>query len=243
MLKPTPSRYPAGDSTKSKSVKPSGRPVRPLRRLLLALLLLVLVAALALPWLLYLWVQWRAEGRIYSPGQTIPETGVALVLGAGLRRDGSPSPVLHHRVATAVDLYQAGLVKKLLMSGDNRFDYHNEPAAMRQLALRLGVPDEDIVLDYAGRRTYDSCYRAREIFAVEEAIIVTQRFHLDRALYLCNTLGVQSIGVTADRGDYRFERWWAVREVAATTNAWLDLHVLRPKPVLGEKLPIQLSAR
>jgi SanA protein len=212
--------------------------MRRLTKLFLVVSITLLAAMLVFPWLLHLWIQQRVQGRIYTPGQALPVGRVAIVLGAGLWRDGSPSPVLYDRVATAVELYQAGQVKKLLMSGDNRFETYNEPEAMRQLALRLGVPDEDIVLDYAGRRTYDSCYRAREIFGLEQAIIVTQRFHLDRALYLCESLGVQAAGVAADRRPYRYHTWWQLREVAAIVNAWLDIHLLRPLPVLGDKLPI-----
>ncbi len=114
----------------------------------------------------------------------------------------SRPPALYDRVATAVDLYQRGLVNKLLLTGDNRFVNYNEPEAMRRTAVKLGVPDEDLVLDYAGRRTYDSCYRAREIFGVNRAILVTQAFHLDRALYLCDAFGIDSVGVVADRRNY-----------------------------------------
>jgi SanA protein len=160
-----------------------------------------------------------------------------------LWRNGTPTPVLYDRVATAVDLYKAGKVKKLLMSGDNQIVTHNEPAAMQQVALELGVPAEDIVLDYAGRRTYDSCYRAREIFEVQQVIVVSQRFHLDRAIYLCQSLGLEAKGVAADRRAYRpgQQRWWDIRETAALVNAWLDIHLLQPVPVLGEKLPIEIS--
>ncbi|MBN1936793.1 MAG: YdcF family protein [Anaerolineae bacterium] len=145
---------------------------------------------------------------------------------------------LADRVWTAAELYQSGKVRKLLMSGDNRFVDYNEPGAMRQYALDLGVPDGDIVLDYAGRRTYDTCYRAGYIFGVQEAVLVTQHFHLDRALYLCDSLGIDAVGVAADRQPYAAVHFWWWREVAAMTNAWLDLNVLHPTPVLGEKLPI-----
>ena len=93
-----------------------------------------------------------------------PAKRVAIVFGAEVKRDGTPSTVLRDRVETAVELYKNGKVKKLLMSGDNRFVNYNEPESMRQYALKLGMPDSDIVLDYAGRRTYDTCYRAKEIF-------------------------------------------------------------------------------
>ncbi len=204
--------------------------------LTLTLVILILVCGLRA------WVRARAAGRIYTSIGAAPPVPIALVLGAGLWRDGSPTQALYDRVATAVDLYKGGKVKKLLMSGDNRFVDYNEPAAMKNLALQLGVPGEDIVLDYAGRRTYDSCYRAKEIFEVKQAVIVTQRFHLDRALFLCDALGVESVGLVADRRTYPSSRWWELREVLATAAAWWDVNIRHPVPVLGEKLPIQVSA-
>jgi len=112
--------------------------------------------------------------------ESVPADRVAIVFGAGLQRDGTPSAVLRDRVATAASLYFEGKVQKLLMSGDNRFLDYNEPGSMKAYAISLGVPGEDIVLDYAGRRTYDTCYRAREIFGLDEAILVTQTYHLPR---------------------------------------------------------------
>ena len=211
-----------------------------MKKKVLRLSLVVCAGALVAPWLLRAWVHGSVGSRIYGQVQAVPPASVALVLGAGLWADGSPTPVLYDRVATAADLYRAGVVKKLLMSGDNRFEWYNEPEVMRQLAIGLGVPDEDVVLDYAGRRTYDSCYRARAIFDVEQVVVVTQRFHLDRALYLCDALGIRSVGVVADRRVYStpWRQWWDVRETAALAAAWLDVHVSHPLPVLGEKLPI-----
>ena len=126
------------------------------------------------------------------------------------------------------------------MSGDNRFVDYNEPEAMRQYAISLGVPDEDIVLDYAGRRTYDTCYRAKEIFQVDSAILVTQGFHLPRALFLCNSFDVDAVGVKADNYYYlkRLRFFWNIREALATTQAVWDVYVRRPLPVLGESEPI-----
>jgi SanA protein len=181
--------------------------------------------------------------RMYPSAADVPADSprIAIVFGAGLERSGGPTPILYDRVATAVDLYKAGKVSKLLLTGDNRFVNYNEPEAMRQTALQLGVSDSDLVLDYAGRRTYDSCYRAREIFGVSRAILVTQAFHLDRAMYLCDALGIDSIGVVANRRDYAAssETWWSIREAAATVAAWIDVNLLKPTPVLGEKLPIE----
>lgn len=172
--------------------------------------------------------------------EDVPATRVAIVFGAGLLRDGSAGPVLSDRMQTAVNLYLAGKVDKILVSGDNRFVEYNEPEAMRQYALEHGVPDEDIVLDYAGRRTYDTCYRAKHIFGVDEAILVTQEFHMPRALTLCNWLGVDSVGVEADNRYFlkRSRAWWNFRETFAVFQAAWDLMVTKPLPVLGEPEPI-----
>jgi SanA protein len=174
------------------------------------------------------------------PVEDAPIRRVAVVFGAGLWRDGSPTPVLRDRVETAARLYFDGKVEKLLMSGDNSVVEYNEPEAMRQYALSLGVPDEDIVLDYAGRRTYDTCYRAKAIFQVEQPILVTQSFHLPRAVYTCRAMGVDAIGVSADIQYYRRSSrlYWSLRELPATLTALLQVHILRPEPVLGEPLPI-----
>lgn len=183
--------------------------------------------------------------EIYSAPRTytadsVPPARVAIVLGAGLRNDGTPTAVLRDRVKTAAQLYQQGKVDKLLMSGDNRFANYNEPEGMRQYALTLGVPEKDIVLDYAGRRTYDTCYRASAIFRVESAIVVTQRFHLPRALFLCNSFGVNADGVEANTAHFRkISRFiWNVRELFATAQAVWDVYVARPLPVLGGPEPI-----
>lgn len=181
----------------------------------------------------------HASSRVYSV-ENAPVKRIAVIYGAGLQRDGTPSPVLRDRVATGADLYFAGKVEKLLMSGDNRFEYYNEPGAMARYAVSLGVPEEDIVMDYAGRRTYDTCFRARDIFGVDEAILVTQRFHLPRALYTCSELGIDAVGVAADRREYRRGPYlyWNLREIVATTNALWEVHFAQPLPVLGQYEPI-----
>jgi SanA protein len=180
-----------------------------------------------------------ARHKIIPLSEVAPQR-VAIVFGAGLWRNGTATPVLHDRVQTAADLYLAGKVERLLMSGDNRFVDYNEPAVMRDLALSLGVPEEAIVLDYAGRRTYDTCYRAKAIFGVKSAILVTQTFHLPRAIYLCNRLGIDSIGVSADLRVYRkFSLlYWNFRELFATVAALWDVNISHPVPVLGDPEPI-----
>jgi SanA protein len=165
---------------------------------------------------------------------------VAIVFGAGLWRDGSPTPVLRDRIKTAADLYFERKVEKLLMSGSNQREDYNEPVAMRNYAIRLGVPAEDIVLDFAGRRTYDTCYRAREIFKLQRAILVTQEYHLPRALYICHALGISAVGVPADRRSYHpgALTFWKLREIPATFVALWEVYVSQPTPILGIPEPI-----
>ena len=189
-------------------------------------------------------LRWWTDRAYASDIYTVdaaPLQPVAIVFGAGVWPSGQLSDVLADRVSTAAQLYHAGKVRKLLMTGDNRFVYYNEPGAMHDFAVGLGVPSEDIVLDYAGRRTYDSCYRARHIFGVTRAILVTQAYHLDRALFTADALGIEVVGVPADQRDYRYVRqyWW--REVPATAVAWWQTKVSRPLPVMGEPLPIALD--
>lgn len=180
-----------------------------------------------------------AQPRLYTP-ENAPHARVAVVFGAGLMRNGTPSAVLRDRVETAVELYKSGKVEKLLMSGDNRFISYNEPASMRDYAISLGVPETDIVLDYAGRRTYDTCYRTRHIFNIDQAILVTQNFHLPRAMITCGNLGIQVSGVPADVRRYKTASYlyWNLREVPATTIALWEVWVSRPLPVLGKPEPI-----
>ena len=177
------------------------------------------------------------QTKIVEDSRSAP---VALVLGAGLNRDGTPGVVLQDRVEAAAELYFAGKVEKLLMSGDNSTIYYDEPGAMHDYALSLGVPEKDIVLDFAGRRTYDSCYRAKEIFGVEDLIVVTQAFHLPRALFLCNAFDINATGVPADDDNYRLRNYtyWWFREILATLKAYWDVTIEHPMPILGEPEPI-----
>lgn len=184
------------------------------------------------------WVVVRYRSQIYTEIVQTPPRPVAIVFGAGYWPDGRLSDALTDRLETAIELYQAGKVNKLLLTGDNRFAHYNEPAVMARYAQARGIPSEDLVLDYAGRRTYDSCYRAKAIFGVERAILVTQRFHLPRALFLCDRIGLDSIGIVADRHRYIYARWYRLREILALVRAWLDVSLLHPVPVLGDPIPV-----
>jgi len=198
------------------------------------ILFLSLVIVIFLLWA-YFSVQHKYSTMIYSLDD-VPGKPVAFVLGAGVFPGGEPSPVLADRVHTAVELYRDGKVEKILMSGDNSLKDYDEPTVMKNYAVKLGVPEGDIVLDYAGFRTYDSFYRAREIFSLTDIIVVTQQFHLPRALYISNKLGVNAVGVPSDRQEYLYSDWYAVREVLASIKAFIDVNITKPLPVfLGEK--------
>ncbi len=198
---------------------------------------LILIAVTGGIWVFLLprvYVLLRARAITYA-APSVPQHGVAIVFGAGLWRDGSPTPVLRDRVETAADLYFSGKVTKLLMSGGRASIYYDEPGAMRAYALSLGVPEQDILLDYAGDRSYDTCYRAKYIFHLQEAVLVTQRFHLPRALFLCNSLGLPAVGVEADRRIYRRSSlaFWNLRELPATLAAVWDVYIAHPQPNLS----------
>jgi SanA protein len=195
------------------------------------------VLCVAVPFALRAWTDLRYKGRIYTV-ETVPPRRVAVVFGAGVWPGGQLSPVLADRVDTAIALYRLGKAEKLLFTGDNSTIYYNEPQHMREYAVARGVPAGDIVLDYAGRRTYDSCYRARHIFCVRDAILVTQAYHLDRALFTASHLGINAVGVGADQRTYVYlERYWR-RELLATTLAWWEVLLNRPAPIMGDPLPI-----
>jgi SanA protein len=180
-------------------------------------------------------IQWRYDRLVWTDVSAATARPVAIVFGAGIRPDGRLSPMLRDRMDTAIDLYRAGLVRKLLVSGDNRFANYDEPSRMYDYAVAQGLPPEDVVRDYAGRRTYDTCYRASAIFGVTQAILVTQRFHLPRALFTCRSLGVDAVGFSADRRVYFSNPYYRLRDAFATLRAWWDVAIARPTPVLGAK--------
>ena len=162
-----------------------------------------------------------------------------LVLGAGVKEDNSPSDMLRDRLDTAIELYKKGIAPKLLMSGDHgRVDY-DEVNVMKSYAIDKGVPSEDIFMDHAGFSTYESIYRAREIFGVERVVVVSQKYHLYRALYIGRSFGMDVCGVDADLRDYSGEFAYEVREFAARFKDFFYC-IFKPEPsYLGE--PIALT--
>lgn len=171
---------------------------------------------------------------------SIPSAQVALVPGAGITADGRPTLALRDRLDGAIDLYFAGKVQKILVSGDNSSIHYNEPGVMANYAVEQGVPEADVVIDYAGRRTYDTCYRAKEIFGLNSVIITTQNYHLPRMIFLCNQFGLKASGLAVKQSDYLRSRYifWNFREVFASVAAYLDVFLLKPEPILGKPEPI-----
>lgn len=176
-----------------------------------------------------------AQDAIFLAAEDAPEMPVAVVFGAGLRRDGKPSDVLRDRLTVAAELYATGKVKRILVSGDNRFENYNEPQAMHDALVEdFRVHPGAIAVDYAGRRTYDTCARAQSIWGVEDAILVSQKYHLPRAIWTCERLGIRSVGVSASLQSYVKETSFVLREVPAILRAWWDVYVVPPKFVEGE---------
>lgn len=192
----------------------------------------MLFALAALLWAPTIYVNAVTHSRRYELSRIdvseVPKRDVAIVLGAALRKEGTePSSYLRWRVQTAVKLYKAGRVEKLLMSGDGSYVTHDEPAVMRQVAEDMGVPAKDIMLDKFGFDTYDSCTRAKRLRNISSAIMVTQGYHLPRAVYSCREIGVDAIGVNAESEP---QQGWTPYAIA---REWLST----------DKLFVQLTLR
>lgn len=153
---------------------------------------------------------------------------VAMVLGASVKDDGTLSDALKDRILTGVELYQTGKVTQILMTGDDGGLRRNEIVPMKQAALDAGVPEKDILTDGEGYRTYESCKRASQIFDIKKAIVVTQRFHLPRALYLCSRFGIDVQGIAADKQPYVRILYFTMRDLLASAKAWWDINVYAP---------------
>ncbi len=172
-------------------------------------------------------------------GALLQEVDCILVLGCKVRPDGSLSALLSDRVNRGVELYFAGAAPKILMSGDHGKEDYNEPLAMKKAAEEQGVRGEDIFLDHAGFSTYESLYRAKEIFGAKKIIIVTQEYHLPRALHLAKALGLEAFGVAAEGNHYSGQGMRDFREILARTKDF-GMGILKPKPTyLGQ--PISLK--
>jgi vancomycin permeability regulator SanA len=185
------------------------------------------------------WREGRARVRAASE---IERADAIVVLGAGVRDDGSPSHVLVDRLEIARELYRTGAAPRVLVTGDHVSASYDEPRTMQRWLVDHGVPREAIFLDHAGVDTYSSMWRARHVFQVRRAIVVTQRFHLPRALFLGARLGMDVTVVEADRRAYVGSAWFQVREIASRTKAWLDVAIGRTPRIAGPPIPIDGDA-
>ena len=203
-------------------------------------LILIVILGLCLLFGIDFYVRSSTKDRIISPEDvsSVSDADCILVLGAGIRTDGSPSPMLQDRLNTGIALYQNGAAPKLLMSGDHGREDYNEVQTMKDITLEQGVPSEDVFMDHAGFSTYDSLYRARDVFQARKVIIVTQKYHLYRALYIARSPGLDAWGVSADTRRYRGQSQRDFREILARDKDFF-VSVFKPLPkYLGDTIPI-----
>jgi vancomycin permeability regulator SanA len=184
-----------------------------------------------------------SAGRIVTTAADAPSMDVAMVLGASIYPDGTPSPYLKGRLDLAVQLYQLGKVKVILVSGDGTSDHYDEPTGMKNYLVKQGIPADKIVADPSGYDTYDSCVRAKQIYGVNRMLVVSQSYHLPRAITTCRLVGVDAYGV-GDSSVEKYTREWTkdtVRELGANIKMVWDVGTHRD-PTLGPKLDSVQSA-
>ena len=204
---------------------------RPRRRVLLRTAVIVVALVLAPA----LWVQVVGQTRVRPGVSDVSRTDVAIVLGAGLRPDGTPSTYLRRRLDAAAELYARGTVGVILVSGDNSTTQHDEPTAMRDWLVGLGVPEDRVVRDFAGLDTHDSCVRAHAVFGVTDAVVITQDYHLRRALFSCREAGIDvvGLGVSSTSVEPIKAVLYRVREIPASIKAAWDALTGREPAHLG----------
>lgn len=234
---PQPHR-PAG-STDLETVRPRRRALRRVVGGGAGALLLLIGGAVAVNLLIVT----RTNGLVFSPADA-PSAQVAIILGARVGPGDRPSPMLADRLETGLELYRLGKVKKLLLSGDHGTIPYDEVKAMRTYVTERGVAEEDVFTDHAGFSTFETMYRARDVFLVKDALVVTQEFHLSRAVYTARALGLDATGVSADRRAYAATDRLIAREWLARCKAFLQLYLLRSEPrFLGPEIPITGDGR
>ncbi len=175
---------------------------------------------------------------LYTSLEKIPSADAVLILGARVYHNKTLSDILKDRTDTALEVYRAGKVKKILVSGDHGQPNYDEVDAVKTYLLAREVPENDIFLDHAGFDTYDSLYRARDIFAAHSLIVTTQNFHLPRAVYIGHTLGLATYGFGADKHHYQQATYAAFREWFARVKAWFNVTFSASPKFLGESIPL-----
>ena len=167
-----------------------------------------------------------------------PKSDCIVVLGCGVYADKTPSPMLADRLKVGIELYKKGAAPKIIMSGDHGRENYDEVNVMKQYAIEAGVPSEDIFMDHAGFSTYESIYRAKEIFCAEKIIIVSQEYHLSRALVIAKELELEAVGVSADLRDYSGQQKREIREVIARSKDFLFAKFGAKPTYLGDPIPV-----
>lgn len=192
-----------------------------------------------------LWIILSTSHNVFSDLTKLPDHRVALVLGTSNKTvSGNVNPYFKKRMETAAELYRMGKLDHLILSGDNRSMYYNEPMEMRKALIKLGVPQSAITLDYAGLRTLDSVVRCKEIFGQDRITIITQPFHSYRALFISHYYNIDAVAMVADEPDFEYSIKVRLREYFARTKAVLDLYILKTAPrFLGQKEQIEVSSR
>ena len=208
------------------------------KRLLRLFILALLIAAI--PVGINDWVIQSTASRILTTenAASLQDVECIVVLGCAVRPDGTPSPMLAERLDMGIELYKNGAAPKLLLSGDNGQVEYNEVVTMGNYAMEKDVPSQDIFLDYAGFSTYESMYRAKEIFQAKKILIVTQKYHLHRALYIAKAIGLDAYGVACDTQVYAGQVNRDIREILARNKDFLT-SIFKPKPTyLGDPVPV-----
>jgi SanA protein len=207
-------------------------------KVLLPLVLVVLFISVVLNW----WVVSSTQNSVYSSVEDIPAHDVALVLGTSkYASSGKSNLFFKSRIEAAVKLYQAAKVKHFLLSGDNSKSYYNEPQDMRKALMQLGIPDSVITLDYAGFRTFDSVVRSIKVFKQKKLIIITQKFHSYRALFISRYYGIEALAFVTEPIPASYSFLTHIREYLARCKAVLDLYILRVQPrFLGDEVEIAI---
>ena len=186
------------------------------------------------------YVKASAKDRILTTQKAaeLEDVDCIIILGCQVKDDGSLSHMLRDRLMRGLEVYETGAAPKLLMSGDHGREEYDEVGAMKNYAIENGVPSENVFMDHAGFSTYETMYRAKEIFKAEKVIIVTQEYHLYRALYIAEQLGMEAYGVSADLNRYAGQSMRDFREVLARCKDWA-MCIFKPEPTyLGEAIPV-----
>ena len=206
---------------------------------LIIILVIIMVIALAALLIINSIVKSAADERLLTVEEAASiDADCILVLGAGVYSGGQPSPMLSDRLDYGISLYENGSAPKLLMSGDHGRTDYDEVNVMKEYAMERGVPSQDVFMDHAGFSTYESLYRARDIFEAEKIVIVTQEYHIYRALYIAEKLGLEAYGVSSDPREYAVQWYRDLREIAARAKDFVQcIHM--PEPTfLGEAIPV-----